>query len=1802
MRGDSRPVPMPMARQDSQRITAAPSSPPREPTPPRTVTPPPREPTPPRTVTPPPRTREPTPPTVTPEARPAARDASGPVRARAPSEPVPTVRELTPTLPRASTSRELAIISPTRETDSGLVSSPRDTDPAVVPAPRPDTVELELDAWDDDDPVAEPPPPGEPSLDPEARAVIATCEAELATSPEALRAARLHYEIARAYEETSGFLEQAADHYQRALAGAPEYVPAIRGARRTLIERAQLEGALPLFDAEEKLTSSPKRKAMLHYRKGRLIEDRLDDAGRARASYGKALELDPTNASILKAIEQCDRKATHVEALLGTLEKTANAIVDDARHRAALMVERAKLVERRGEGPGPSAAEVYEAALKLDPHALGALEALERIYRREQSWRGLSASLEREARQTNDEGRRALALYHIARIHDERLGNRAEAVSALVKAAAATPSDPLVLEELARYYEQAEEHDRLAEVLAALIRLAGDQRERVALLHRLAQVFEGPLKSPDAAIERYREALAIEPTFLPVLQALGRLLAARNQWPLLVEMHLAEAAATGVPARAAAAHARVAEVFETHLRDPAEAATHHARALTLVPGYPSSFKALTRLYAQLDRPRELVELLERGVEHAQLASLKIAYLMKVGSIWEDALADPVQALHAFRRILELDDANLVALHAVQRVAERAERYQQLVEALEREVELVDDRALRVGLLHRVGTVFDEHLKDQDAALSRFRRALELDPAFVPGLASVGRIYYRAGRWADLLDVYAREVKVTTGDEAVALMHRMGELCEQKLGDVPMAIAWYQRAIELDPTYRPAMRALTRRLRERGEWSELARVLELEVARLEDPAARALGWFRIGQVHEDWLDDPKAAIKAYQSALAQRPGYRPARTALARLFSEQREWMPLIETLTQEATATDDAVHAASALMRQAEVYRDEIADPALATLCLEAVAEHEVGAIPALLALEPLYAQAGAWDKLAVTFAALADKLADPGARVAALRELARLQESRVPRSARSRTQTYDGILAIQRDDEAALVALERLGRGNRDDRILASVYARLSETADDPNLAAAFFTELGRALERLGDRHALEAYRAAVKKDAGVLTAIRGLARVADLRGDARAMAQAARLEAELTRKPEIAAKLFVRAGILRREQMNDLGAVEDFERALEVWPDDTQGAERIIQPLLETGQVVRLIDILSKTATSAKSTERKTALWLEVGGLYTRKFDNLGAAITAFKRALDATPGHVTALSRLAEAYERNRQWGDAVATLEQLLTLTSDDVARAEAHLKLAAIFHEHLGKTDRASRCVEAVLRHDPKHAGALLRLADIQLKTGNEADAVTTTQRLVDLADSPKAKGAALVRVARIQRVRGDSAAADAALSEAFALEGPGGDAERELKKAIEGHGSWVGYAAGLANYIKRVTDTRDPSLRGDLATAYLELARTYADGMNLPARAIEALEQALESVDDGRLVLDLSQRLRAAGRFDEALAKIKPATSREPILPDAWNELAIVFEQGGRRDEALRVASALRLLGVADPSVRPGTPRPASAVEGTFDASAISSLAVDAVHASPATALLASIGDVVGKVYPASLERYGLAARDRVTQRSGSSTWELATRIARIVGAEFELYEHDAPEPTISVELFETPALVVSRNLRRLPVAQQVFLLSYALGPIASRVHPALSLRTAELELLLVGAARVFVPTFTWRGQLTSEIEDAKELLRKAISRKWRRNAEVAAMELASSPPADLGRWHSALTQTAVRTALLIADDLVASIEALHLVVDLPATSGPALVQSSDAIRDLMRFWISNRASTIRRNTGMVSG
>jgi len=211
----------------------------------------------------------------------------------------------------------------------------------------------------------------------EARSLVESCEAELARKPEPARDGRLHYEIARAAELVLDDAERARQHYLEARTKIPDHVPTIRGARRVLVALGRHLEALPLFDDEARLVADPHQRALLIYEKGVLLEDRLAQRKEARRAYAAALEMDESNPTILKAFERSSMLAAEWDDVERALEREANAVSSDVRHRAALLSSRARIADARKADPTRAIA-LYQTALGLDPRAPGALAALRR--------------------------------------------------------------------------------------------------------------------------------------------------------------------------------------------------------------------------------------------------------------------------------------------------------------------------------------------------------------------------------------------------------------------------------------------------------------------------------------------------------------------------------------------------------------------------------------------------------------------------------------------------------------------------------------------------------------------------------------------------------------------------------------------------------------------------------------------------------------------------------------------------------------------------------------------------------------------------------------------------------------------------------------------------------------------------------------------------------------------------------------------------------------------------------------------------------------------------------------------------------------------------------------------------------------------------------------------------------------------------------------------------------------------------------------------------------------------------------
>ncbi len=691
-----------------------------------------------------------------------------------------------------------------------------------------------------------PPKPAHAKVDRTRRARdwVEECEQELRDQPDVRRAARLYFEMARICEGPLKDTRRALQYYQATLERSPDYVPAIRAARRLLLGARMFTEALALFDAEARVTRQPRDKATLFLLKGRLLEDVLGNREAAGEAYHTARALDRSHAAILRATEQRSFAQQSWPDVDRNLAELANSAAADDGHRAALIIRRAQLLESRQQRP-EQAAELYETALQLDPTAVIAVQALKRLYYGQRRWRDLIRTLEAEAQLATEASSKASSLYRAARIHAEHRGNRDEAIRVLEQAGSRRPTDPLILGELARHYEAGQRLQALVETLEALTDASEDEAEKLTHTQRIARLYEEELRDVDQAIHWHERAIELDPTSLSSLQALSLLYRVRGAWPKLIGMCLQEARYTTDAQRRADSHSRAAEIYETRLDAIEDAIDHYHRSLNAMPDHPTAFKALTRLLSDVNKPKELVQLYENALDRTT-GTRAVSYLLKIAQLYEDVLGEHGLAAQTYKRVLQQDSGHLAAVHAWQRSAARAHRPRELLEALDYEIELTVERDRLVALLHRAGEVLDEQLDDRDEAIGRYRRALDKDPRHVPTLSSLGRLYYAAGRWNDLLDIYGQELKLTSAkSRRVALLQKMAEISRDRLGSDEDALRYHREAIKVDAGHAPSLQELARQLRERGDWEELVDVLELQLRSSGAPRLRARAAFLLG---------------------------------------------------------------------------------------------------------------------------------------------------------------------------------------------------------------------------------------------------------------------------------------------------------------------------------------------------------------------------------------------------------------------------------------------------------------------------------------------------------------------------------------------------------------------------------------------------------------------------------------------------------------------------------------------------------------------------------------------------------------------------------------------------------------------------------------------------------------------------------------------------------------------------------------------------------------------------------------------
>jgi len=343
---------------------------------------------------------------------------------------------------------------------------------------------------------------------------------------------------------------------------------------------------------------------------------------------------------------------------------------------------------------------------------------------------------------------------------------------------------------------------------------------------------------------------------------------------------------------------------------------------------------------------------------------------------------------------------------------------------------------------------------------------------------------------------------------------------------------------------------------------------------------------------------------------------------------------------------------------------------------------------------------------------------------------------------------------------------------------------------------------------------------------------------------------------------------------GVYMRENRADR-AVPEFQRALDINPDDTEAMNELGVATMEEGQTDAAIALFLRALEIAPNSAQ-THINLGVALLQKGQPEK---AANHFQHAAQIEPANAKARKDLATAYVQEGQWADAVAQYQRAAEIEPDN---PETLFGLGSAL-TRAGRLDEAMAQFRRVLEIDDDHSEAHFNLALGLMRNGKIDEAIAHLKRAIGI-DPAFAAAHDILGNALLQEGRLDEASSQ--IQSALSL-GPG-DAQ------IQNDAGAMLARRGLpdeaeAHYLKALEiEPGFVTARANLGNLLLQAGRA--------AEAVTEYGKALDiEPNDAHVRNNLGIALVRDGRTQEAAEQFRRALQIDPGYADARRNLSVVL-------------------------------------------------------------------------------------------------------------------------------------------------------------------------------------------------------------------------------------------------------------------------------------------------------------------
>jgi tetratricopeptide (TPR) repeat protein len=1311
--------------------------------------------------------------------------------------------------------------------------------------------------------------------------------------------------LARTFEDELGDIGKAEETFKYVLSVDEKDAEALSNLDRIYLSLESWADLAQILEMRVKASADVVELVDLYARLGELYEVKLVDLPNAIRAYRRIFdELDKAHEGAIAALARIYEQQGAWQELDAVYQRE----LENASGDAAEADIRAKIAHIAADklGQPDRAIETWKAVLDLRGEDPEALHALANLYESQQQWPKLVDILEREFDIAASDEDRVNILTRRARTTSEKLGRDDSALEDWNRALDIDYANLAALRAIVDIRRRQGDPNELVSALHQLVDRAASLLEAAELMEifrELGKTYGERLQQPYDAADAWRKLLDVGPDF-EAMDALEAIYRAEEKWTDVIDVKMRRADALTEPGEAIEELRAVAALWRDQVGDPDGARAAYEKILEVDATHDEAFTELEKLHTAAGRWEPLVELLLARFETRDETADKTELLRRIARVFEEKLEDKNQALDALVNALSLDFHDRETARYLERMAQATGRWAEVIQTVNGWLKQQTEPREKIRLCLHLAKWYGDDLGHPEYAQPYYAQIIQLDPHNVGAMRQLASLYKKAANWQQMGATLTRALDVATNDlDRKEVLNDLGELLDAQMQQTEQAITYFQRALEVDTHFLPAIENLERIYAARGQNRELVDVLQRKVPALRDTAEIVSTKLRIAQLYETSLADAPRAAQVYREVVEADGTNLQGLRGLGRVAEVLEQWAELVSVLERQLDVVTTEREKIEVLMHLATLHEEHFLKADLAAQRLEQVLEIDPNHEEAYFKLERAYRKLRQWLDLVNTYDRHIAATLDRKTKVDLYGAIAQVYADEVEDSERA-IDAYKNIVDLDEQNVPALEALAKLYDKMGDAQQSIDFMTRVAELTQDTKQRVESFYKIGKALdEKLGDRVAAqERYEMALDLEPSHLASLAALRLIAIDSADYDKAARYLDQEQSYTQSPRQRAKLLCELGKLREEMLGDHpSAVLAWEAGYEADPENEDAALPLVDEYIGKQDWTRAEPLLDMLVRKSGKRERGEQHALQ------NKLGQVCAALEKDEKALKAyTAAHQLDLTDqvtirgLADVCFRLKDWGAALTNYQKVLTALGEDeaAARADVYYRLGCVKREQ-GQAKQAINNFEKALAVDSAHRPTLEALVALYNELKDWKQVVAYRRQILDNVFEGDERFRMLNEIADVWNDQDKSPLkAIEALEEARELQPLNPGLLHKLIALYQATENW----SKMIDTLQAIADNeKDPGRKSKflytMAQLYRDKEGDQDKAVELFSEALDLNPQYLEAFERINKLLTAKKDWKALERaFRKMLRRMSTANISNPDLEfNLWHNLGLIY-------------------------------------------------------------------------------------------------------------------------------------------------------------------------------------------------------------------------------------------------------------------------------------------------------------------